>query len=189
VDLPFELRGKPGRIVVELTRNEDPERWGCDHLLFGEPTNLALGYPVCSARVEVEANGYGAVFGWIQVVQSSDGATGGRSFEVDPIAVYRNVPTPFAWFGVKPTLFDAPFRFSREGLTWICHAYLCFLPDAVLSPRVRALTGFEWGFEVSAEDTRSFGPLPLLSSAWDENALVLREAYPQWEFDDGFHSS
>jgi hypothetical protein len=38
-------------------------------------------------------------------------------------------------------LFDAPFRFSREDLSWLCHSYLCFLPDAVLSPRVRALAG------------------------------------------------
>jgi hypothetical protein len=34
----------------------------------------------------------------------------GGSFEMDPIAIYRDVATPFAWYGLKPELFDAPSR-------------------------------------------------------------------------------
>ena len=30
-----------------------------------------------------------------------------------PIALYQQIPTPYAWFGVRPELFDAPARGSR----------------------------------------------------------------------------
>ena len=40
------------------------------------------------------------MFGWTQLVCSTDSASGGS--EMDPIAIYQQVPTPFAWFGIRP---------------------------------------------------------------------------------------
>jgi hypothetical protein len=54
------------------------------------------------------------VFGWTQLVYSTDSASGG--FEMDPIAIYQRVPTPFAWFGIRPELSGAPAR--EPGTTW-----------------------------------------------------------------------
>ena len=42
-------------------------------------------------------HGYAAVFGWTQMVHSTDGDSG--EFETDPIAIYQQIPTPYAWFG------------------------------------------------------------------------------------------
>lgn len=45
--------------------------------------------------------------GWVQLVQSSDSGHPDR-FELDPLALLRNANTPYAFFGIKPQLFDAP---------------------------------------------------------------------------------
>lgn len=189
MDIPFSLRGADGRIVVDLAVNDDPIAVGCDYLLFGEPIDLARDYPVCTAVIKYEALGYSAVFGWTQLVCSTDNSSGGQSFETDPIAVYRNVATPFAWYGVKPTLFDAPFRFSRQDVTWLCHSFLCFLPDAVLSPRVRALAGFSWGFETAGEQVTIRDVAVLPATSWNDNLLVLSNAYPEWTFDEDYQTA
>jgi hypothetical protein len=123
--------------------------------------------------------------GWIQLVRSTDSASAGQCFEVDPIAAFRDVATHFAWFGIRPTLFDAPFQFSREDLSWLCHSCLCFVPDAVLSPRVRALAGFSWGFEATGGAV-TLRRVDLPASAWNETLVVLREAYPGWTFDEDY---
>jgi len=48
-------------------------------------------------------------------------------------------------------LFDAPSRGSRDDLDWEAHSFLCVSPDAVLTPRVQAITGFSWGFTITGE--------------------------------------
>jgi hypothetical protein len=63
MDIPFSLRATRGHIDVDLRVNDDPARLGCDHLLFGESTDLARDYPVCTATVHYEALGYNAVCG------------------------------------------------------------------------------------------------------------------------------
>jgi hypothetical protein len=62
------------------------------------------------------------MFGWTQIVRSTDSAQG--RFEMDPIALYQQVPTPYAWSGLRPELFDAPCRGSRYDMTWEAHS-LC----------------------------------------------------------------
>jgi len=102
---------------------------------------------VCRATITYPAAGFAAVFGWTQMVRSADSGAGG--FEMDPIAIYRHVPTPFAWYGLKPELFDAPSRETRPDMDWEAHSFLCLSPDAVLTPRVQAVAGFSWGFTMS----------------------------------------
>jgi hypothetical protein len=106
--IPFSLRGLGGLITVSLTRNTDPEAIGYALLSGGQPTDFARDFPVCRGTVTYPAQGYAAVFGWTQMIRSTDTASDG--FEMDPIALYQQVPTPYAFFGIRPELFDAPSR-------------------------------------------------------------------------------
>jgi hypothetical protein len=101
-------------IAASVTRNTDPDAIGYFLLGGGLPTDAARGFPVCRATVTYQADGYAAVFGWTQMVCSTDSAP--DRFEMDPIALYQQIPTPYAVFGIRPELFDAPSR--ESGTTW-----------------------------------------------------------------------
>ena len=109
--IPFSLRGISGLTTVSVTRNTDPDAIGYSLLTGGLSTDPARGFPVCRATVTYPAEGYAAMFGWTQMVRSTDSAP--DRFEMDPIALYQQIPTAYAWFGVRPELFDAPARGSR----------------------------------------------------------------------------
>jgi hypothetical protein len=182
----FTLRGLDGRIDVTLTRNSDPESLGYSLLSGGEPVEFARDFPVCHATVTYPADGYAAVFGWTQMVRSTDG---GDDFEMDPIAIYRDVHIPFAWYGLKPELFDAPSREDRRDLVWEAHSFLCVSPDAVLTPRVQAIAGFGWGFTITSGHITTTPPMQLGPDAWDAHLSLLRVSYPKWAFDAGYRRS
>jgi hypothetical protein len=183
----FTLRGLDGRIDVSLTRNTDPESLGFLVLSDGEPVDFAKGFPVCHATVTYPASGYAAMFGWTQMVRSTDGDEPG--FEMDPIAIYRDVATPFAWYGLKPELFDAPSRESRYDMDWEAHSFLCVSPDAVVTPAVRAVAGFSWGFNIVSGHITHTAPARLGPEAWDGQLDLLRASYPQWVFEAGYWSA
>jgi hypothetical protein len=105
---------------------------------------------------------------------------------MDPIAIYQQVPTPYAWFGVRPELFDAPSRGSKRDMTWEAHSFLCVSPDAVLTRHVQAVTGFSWGFAITKQDITFAQPAPLGPDAWDSHLHLLRRNYPEWVFDSGY---
>ena len=182
--IAFSLRGISGPIAVSVTRNTDPEALGYSLLSYGLPVDFARDYPVCRATVSYPADGYAAIFGWTQLVRSTDCAAGG--FEMDPIAIYRDIPTPYAWYGVRPELFDAPSREARYDMAWQAHSFLCVSPDAVLTRHVQAIAGFSWGFTVTGEDI-AFTPTAALGpKAWDAHLDLLRTDYPEWIFDSGY---
>ena len=133
------LRGISGLIAVSVTRNTEPDALGYSLLTGGLPTDPARGYPVCRAEITYPAQGYAAVFGWTQMVCSTDSDPG--RFEMDPIAIYQQIPTPYAWFGIRPELFDAPARGTRYDMAWEAHSFLCVSPDAVLTRHVQAIIG------------------------------------------------
>lgn len=126
------------------------------------------------------------MFGWTQMVRSTDSA--GPDFEMDPTAIYRDVSTPFAWFGFLPELFDAPSRGERLDMDWEAHSFLCVSPNAVLTPRVQAVAGFTWGFSIRNAEISFAGPAELDSEAWNSHLVLLRSSYPGWTFDAGFVS-
>jgi hypothetical protein len=180
----FTLRGLDGLIDVALTRNADPGSLGYSLLTGGQPTGFARDFPVCRATVTYPADGYAAVFGWTQMVRSTDKA--GNCFEMDPIAIYRNVPTPFAWYGLRPELFDAPSREARHDVDWEARSFLCVSPDAVLTARVQAVAGFSWGFTITSGRIACTTPQALGPQAWDSHLGLLKASYPQWAFDAGY---
>jgi hypothetical protein len=185
--IDFSLRGISGHIDASIRPNTDPAALGYTILSYGLPVDFAIGFPVCRATVTYPADGYAAMFGWTQMVRCTDAAT--NDFEMDPIAIYSEVETPFAWYGMRPELFDAPSRFTRSDMDWECHSYLCVSPDAVLSRRVQAVAGFSWGFTVAGSDITLVLAAPLGPTSWDAHLGLLRASYPSWTFDGGYVSS
>jgi hypothetical protein len=181
------MRDLTGTVEVSIAPNENPDDLGY-RLLSGDAcTDFARGYPVCRAAVKYPADGYAAVFGWTQMVRSTD--RDADNFEMDPIAIYEHVATPFAWYGLKPALFDAPSRDFQRDLTWLAHSFLCVSPDAVITREVHAVTGFSWGFEVAGGRIGIASAEILGPASWDEHLPLLTLTYPAWNFAPGFRRS
>jgi hypothetical protein len=182
--IAFSLRGLDGLIDVSLTRNTDPGSLGYSLLSGGQPVDFARDFPVCRATVTYPADGYAAIFGWTQMVRSTTSAAAG--FEMDPIAIYRDIPTPYAWYGLKPELFDAPSYEARYDMDWEAHSFLCVSPDAVITRHVQAVAGFSWGFTITGAGITFVPPAGLGSEVWDGHLDLLRADYPEWLFDTGY---
>jgi hypothetical protein len=180
LSVPYAFRGVTGQVRVAVSANTRPRELGCDLLDDSLPPDAATGFPVCTAQPEIDLQGYGAACGWIQVVRSTDASD---DFEMDPLAVFRDLETPFAFFGVAPLLFDAPFREARYNLTWKARAFLAGLPDGVMSKTVLPLAAFEWGFTVKADAISIDDPVGLDLAVWNEHQNLMSRAYPNWRFE------
>jgi hypothetical protein len=132
------------------------------------------------------------MFGWVQLVRSTD-RSGGQDFELDPLALFGDVRSPYCWYGTEPTLFDAPSRPDRAPIEWVAYSFLATTPiDEVLrgSPRrVVPLLGFEWGFDIRPEDptvveVRTVSSIG--SKEWAAQLPLLRTEFPNplWTFAD-----
>lgn len=179
VQIPFTLRGIDGLVSVRVERNDAPE-------LVGSGPD-ALGFPWCHAAVAYPAQGYDAVLGWVQLVRSDDNLSGGREFEIDPLAFLGDVPHPFCWIGLEPQLFDAPSRAPIADMDWMAHSFLC-VPDGGPGSgmRVDALVGFSWGFRARDGVVSLTAPEELRPSDWDGHRDALSTTYPDWLFVAGF---
>lgn len=182
----FQLRSYAGRVDVYYGVNRDPHWTGFDLLDLPFDLTLTLGYPTIRATIAYDGPGYRAYMGWIQLITNHDPATGVSTSSVDLMPIHAEVDSPFATFGVAPTLFDAPANPDHETEDWIADTFLAFCPDIARSRRVAALLGFRWGYALRA---RRASPLPLTASdavAWDACLPTLRRQFPTWEFLPGF---
>src|SRR5262245_58046669 len=66
----FTWDGRTRAIDVDCIPNDDPGE-------YGTVVSDAFGFPVCTATVRYPRRGYGAMFGWVQLVRSTDNASGG----------------------------------------------------------------------------------------------------------------
>jgi hypothetical protein len=186
VKIEFMVRGCAGSVQVTCVPNDDPRAYGCDLLVPGLGPEFYLDFPLCTATVDYDGQGYSAVFGWVQLVRSTDNSSAGLYFEADPIALYADLDTPFCWFGIKPTLFDAPFRFRDRPTAWRADSFLCVTPNAMLNRDVQALLGFRWGFDSLDDRIVVHPPERLTAAAWIEHLPQLRSQYPRWSFIEAF---
>lgn len=181
LDIDFAVRGVEGRIAVTMAPNEDPEALGCD------PS--ARGFPVCQATVETPLQGYRALLGWVQVVGTRSSDADARRFGIDPLQVFDGVETPFGFYGMHPTLFDAPSRRDRsQPLDWLAHSFLCASPSAPMERTVQPVVAFRWGFTISAGAVELARPEPLPLSSWTTHRTLLETAFPSWRFVDADRS-
>ncbi|MEV7402441.1 hypothetical protein AB0N93_18900 [Streptomyces sp. NPDC091267] len=174
--LPFAHDGETGHVTVELEQVDDP-------LTIGKHP-ATRGFPCCTTTVEYPGRGYRAMFGWVQFVRSTDNASGGADFEMDPFVLFEDAPSPYAFFGLAPTLFDAPSRAERRSMAWLAHSFLAHTPLDGAERRVLPLAGFSWGFDMDAAGGITVRPATALTTAdWDGHVPYLSAAHPAWGFD------
>ncbi|MEV4282434.1 hypothetical protein [Actinoplanes xinjiangensis] len=179
--LPFSLRGIPGTIDVTVDVTRDPDELGA--------SPGAVGLPHCHATIDHPAKGYAGLMGWIQMVRSTDNDSGGEAFEMDPLMFVGAVPHPFGFFGITPTLFDAPARRTGADLDWLCHSFLGYLEGFEGDTRVvKAITGFSWGFSRKNGMTTVEPVRRLTSSDWSGQLGLLHREHPGWRFLDEFET-
>jgi hypothetical protein len=180
-EFAFRYVGRQGFIRVTCVASVDPAA-------LGKPEH-ARGFPACTATLEFEGKGYDAFFGWIQWVCSSNNSTGGSGFDLDPLGWFPDARNPYAFFGLLPTLFDAPSRRKRKKMFWRAHSFLGATPsynsfERVLRLRkVLPIAGFSWGFDIDDGGEFSYAPIAQIEPKdWNDKLPLLRKAYPTWTF-------
>jgi hypothetical protein len=183
----FSWAGTTGTVDVMCMANEAPEAYGCW-------AAVAKGFPVCIARVSYPHMSYRTMFGWVQLVRSTDNDSLGQEFEVDPFALFADAQSPYAWYGIEPTLFDAPSRESAVPLEWVAHSWLATTPvDEIRDGkprRVVPLLGFDWGFQVVDGRIELRDIAGLGTDDWRADVAVLERSYPspRWTFAGDLHA-
>jgi hypothetical protein len=150
----FEARGVRGTVDVSVWVNSDPASVGSGP--------EAEGFPACQAAVSIELRGYDALLGWVQLVGTKSPIHPACSFEVDPLQVFADLNLPFGFFGMLPTLFDAPSRRDRnQTLDWLAQTFLCMSPADPMDRVVRPVVAFHWGFRMHAGQIDTVAPAAL----------------------------
>ena len=176
LEIEFTYLGDRGRVSTSCVPNEAPAEVGKDE--------VARGFPVCTATIEYPGKGYRAVFGWVQLVRCTDSPVDPDTFQMDPLRFFEDSPAPYCWFGVLPTLFDAPSRDERTPLTWLAHSFLAVTPrHAGAHKQVVPLLGFSWGFDIDVTGRITIvREAPLSADDWAAHLPYLRASYPRWRF-------
>lgn len=182
-------------LTATITPQTSPKSHGL-HLVFPAADSAELGlfkdFPVLSATVLThDIAGYGAVFCWIQLVKST--AEGhGSGWKMDLAPALQGLAIPFNVIGVSPSFFDAPVDTERgEEIDWTAQAFLCVVERCLVVRRIRAVEGFEWGWErrlVGEGKERKIVVKELkginVPAAWREKLGMLRGEFGEWEFLD-----
>lgn len=178
VIIPFHHQGYKGRVVVSVGQTVNPEALGAN--------NGAVDLANCTATLEYDGRGYHQLFGWVQLVRSTDNSFQGLQFEMDPadlFGLYDRAPSPYCWYGILPTLFDAPSRDERVHLDWVAHSFLAAWPWNGHHRIVTPLLGFSWDFNIADDGEGTIAPLVILTAAdWESHLPYLRDSYPEWSF-------
>jgi hypothetical protein len=176
IELPYTWADREGVVRVELRENDDPAALGCDE--------MARGYPYCRATIEPMGDGYGDMLGWIQLVEHSYREPG---FYIDGFEPLGSLPHPFGFYGISPTLFDAPHSTFADW-EFRAHSFLCGLGGELLEFRheVRAVLGFSWGFSLRNWEFEYLDPEALSVASWDGHLEYLTRTFPDWKFAPGF---
>jgi hypothetical protein len=163
-------------VRVEVRENDDPAALGCEE--------FARGFPVCRATIAPSAQGYADMLGWVQLV---DDSYNGGGFHADGFEPLGSLPHPFGFFGVSPTLFDAP-HFDGENFDFLAHTFLCGLGGELLEFRheARAVLGFSWGCRKRGREIELLGLEVLSPNRWDDHRDYLARRFPKWTFAPGF---
>jgi hypothetical protein len=173
--LDFAVRGRSGQATVTVASNAEPESIGC--------APAAFGFPVCEAIVDSDLRGYHSLLGWLQVVGTRSSPDTERRFEIDPLRIFQDLDLPFSFYGINPTLFDAPWRTHRDQyLDWLAHSFLCASPGDPMDRDVRPVAAFQWGFVLDHGAIEIVNPSPLTMTEWTTHRSQLMTAYPSWAF-------
>jgi hypothetical protein len=170
--LGFVHRGTLGQIEVQVVANTDPPSLGCD--------DDNRTFPACTASVHYPGGGYQCMFGWVQLVRSTDALT--EDFEMDPNFLFPDADVPYCYYGYKPTLFDCPGRKHTQDMDWVANSFLAASPIEPGARIVTPLQGFAWGFTRRNQRVDVLPLMPLVPADWDNHRPYLGTAYPEWQF-------
>lgn len=178
MEIPFRYQGYEGRVMVALEKTLETNILGA--------RDGAIDLANCRATMEFGGRGYLQLFGWVQLVRSTDNVFQGEQFEMDPFdpfKLYERAPSPYCWYGILPTLFDAPSRDERVQLDWLAHSFLAVSPLRGNRRIVTPLVGFSWGFHIPDEGSVTLDAVASLRAAdWESHLPYLRACYPEWGF-------
>jgi hypothetical protein len=178
MELSFTHHGHRGRVIVSVATTSEPAILGA--------RDGAIGLANCTATVAFAGRGYLQLLGWVQLVRSSDNVFRGRQFEMDPFdpfGLYQHAPSPYCWYGIAPTPFDAPAREKRLRLDWVAHSFLAVSPLRDNRRSVTPLLGFAWGFHSAHDGSVALAPVTSLTAAdWESHLPYLRSCYTAWQF-------
>jgi hypothetical protein len=178
MEILFTQQGHKGRVIVTVETTLSPVILGVG--------DSSLGLANCQATIEFSAGGYLGLLGWVQLVRSTDNTFHGRQFEMDPFdpfGLYERAPLPYCWYGIAPTLFDAPSRKERGDLDWVAHSFLAASPFGGNTRIVTPLLGFSWGFHITDDKNIELKPITVLTAAdWEAHLPYLCGCYEEWEF-------
>lgn len=171
--IPFLRAGLHGEVSVVVELVEDP-------VAIGKPAGTE-GFPSCQATVRYPGRGYNALFGWVQLVRAEDFS--GGHFALDPLRFFEDTSAPHCFYGISPTLFDAPSRDERYELDWTAHSFLTPISLFEVDPKVRPLLGFSWGFDIDPESVLTLKPTKALAASdWERHVPYLSDCFPTWRF-------
>jgi hypothetical protein len=178
MEINFSYQGNKGRVIVSVEETLEPAILGAREGAFNLPN--------CRATVEFAGRGYLQLFGWVQLVRSTDNAFQGKKFEMDPFdpfKLHERAPSPYCWYGILPTLFDAPSRDERVYLDWVAHSFLAASPLRGDRRIVAPLLGFSWGFQIADDGNVTLSAIAHLTAAdWQSHIPYLQGCYPEWSF-------
>jgi hypothetical protein len=186
-EFPFRLRGLDGVVLVSLTRNEDPERWGWRLLGLDVPLEHIVGFPVIEAKVEYPAEGYAAVLGWVQVVRYEATDEPETVVLADVAPQLQGLGMPYVAFGVRPTYFDSP-AISAPDADWRAATFLTASPDVLLSRVIEPVCGFCWGYRRKGGVSELVEATRADEKDWLDAREELVARYPDWEWRPGWTS-
>jgi hypothetical protein len=142
MEIPFSYGGAEGVVRARCLPMTDPESYG--------KAGADVGMPACTAVVSFPARGYWSLLGWVQLVAMGPPAAT-AVWQADPFDLFADSTSPYAWYGVAPTLFDAPSRRDDVPLRWRARSFLATTPWDQDERLVAPLAGFAWGYDVDAE--------------------------------------
>lgn len=185
LNLEFSLpNSRAGSVTASVKADNDPSKYGLQLIFPDHDTKIFRDFPICEANVStVGTQGYGSIYGWIQMVRSGElPTTSAAPWEMDPIPILADLNTPFAWFGPEPKLFDAPMRIGVQELDWTCHSFLTYIEDGLMSKDVKPVLGFEWGFELRGGEPKLKLLRELQLTAWNDQLGLLESSFTEWKF-------
>ena len=119
--------------------------------------------------------------GWVQVVQWREEGSEQDDVVVDKPPQLADDGSPYCFWGLKPSFFDAPSTTARLR-RWVAHAFLTVSPDALMTKEVRPLCGFSWGYSTLGPSPEATPVRPIGEESWRAVRDVLADHYPAWRF-------
>jgi hypothetical protein len=180
--LPFTCRGDAGTVEVRYGVTTDPAALGFGLVASGFGNARFAGFPVIRAEPSLDAEGYRAVVGWLQVISRHIAASGELVVETDLPPLLAATDSPLAGFGYLPTFFDAPANPDHPDGDWVAETFLVAVPDIARTRRLAALAGLRWGYRLTAGTPAALPVEPIGPERWDAHRPMLAAAYPSWAF-------